>query len=672
MRWLAVVAVACAHPAPVVSHRDEVLSAGEAIGLPIPPQQHQPWTPGATLPPALAAAVATLFDQGFADPRGLDYREVELAVGDATSTTAIIAKTHAWVFDRHAVAWNGLVYPVVRAGHRADLGADLARLAAARAPETVVWKELDAVAVDTPHLLKVAMLARLGADAAAIAVWGAAEGEPYDVLSRRWVYALSDRAIAAHDRADHVMALASARTAALVQAARAQHGHTESMIGLDLLPRLIADEQHPRSRAPLPERKVLAAMAPAPRVALLIEHLDEIRMSSYDGGITDPVVVPALIAAGPAAVEPLIAVIEADPRLTRATWVNDRDGYMASMGVEIAATEGVSKILDRLFFEKYGVPDPRAELAADMRAYWKKWQGVSDEERWYLQLADDAGDPHDQLMAALFMTQVGGSGLRGDPLRNHAPPTVAELIERRIAGTADVGDACYYASAYYRWEPTAALPSMTKVMRAAITAAGTGGMQAPCISELAKLRDDAGDPGGIADYAHWLEQTTPADHLPLLTFETAAALPTRPAIVHALDVLFRDGSPWLPLLDPTGAHPDETDIFAGPLIEHPALNRQLVAALADTRAFTTLAMIDAHTFEVRLPGGGGLTSPIDDGDRFAPAAGEHLPLRVCDWIAGKLVEFHGDGPRFRVYWPQRKRDDAIAALTRWVQIQATP
>ena len=86
--------------------------------LPTPPQQTSPWTPPAGLPGPLVSAATTLFDQGLADPRGGDYRQVSVAVGNVWSGDGGVARTHAWVLpvdtpggQRFAVCWNGLVYP---------------------------------------------------------------------------------------------------------------------------------------------------------------------------------------------------------------------------------------------------------------------------------------------------------------------------------------------------------------------------------------------------------------------------------------------------------------------------------------------------------------------------------------------------------------------------------
>ena len=102
--------------------------AGKSI--PDPPRQKGPWTPPDTkLPGFLVSATAALFEQGVADPRGCEYREVEF--GDAT-----IVKTRGFVFPRRegevgrfAVGWDGVVYPASSVGAPADLEKDIRSLA---------------------------------------------------------------------------------------------------------------------------------------------------------------------------------------------------------------------------------------------------------------------------------------------------------------------------------------------------------------------------------------------------------------------------------------------------------------------------------------------------------------------------------------------------------------
>ena len=104
--------------------------------LPDPPARNRPFTTTKTkLPQAFLTATAALFDLGLADPRDCEYREVWLAIGDRKSGDGGVVKVHAWAFPpgasdvpkgaRFAVAWNGLVYPVVTVGEKARLSADV-------------------------------------------------------------------------------------------------------------------------------------------------------------------------------------------------------------------------------------------------------------------------------------------------------------------------------------------------------------------------------------------------------------------------------------------------------------------------------------------------------------------------------------------------------------------
>ena len=101
----------------------------QGTALPTPPQQAQAWTaPNTKLPPLAVSAFAALFQDGLADPRGCDYREIEVLTGGHATV-----KTHGWVMpdvagQKFAVGWNGLVYPAVTVGNPANLQQDIAAL----------------------------------------------------------------------------------------------------------------------------------------------------------------------------------------------------------------------------------------------------------------------------------------------------------------------------------------------------------------------------------------------------------------------------------------------------------------------------------------------------------------------------------------------------------------
>jgi hypothetical protein len=101
--------------------------------LPEPPRQHDPWTaPKTSLRPQVISTVELLFQLGVADPRGCDYCEVSVPIGNLRNGDSGIQETHAWAFHTDganaasfAVCWNGLVYPTESVGKTADLNADV-------------------------------------------------------------------------------------------------------------------------------------------------------------------------------------------------------------------------------------------------------------------------------------------------------------------------------------------------------------------------------------------------------------------------------------------------------------------------------------------------------------------------------------------------------------------
>src|SRR5262249_595311 len=62
----------------------------EGAALPIPPCQNSSWISNTTFPSGLVSAAETLFRQGLADPRGCEYRSIEVRLAPFRST-------HGWV-----------------------------------------------------------------------------------------------------------------------------------------------------------------------------------------------------------------------------------------------------------------------------------------------------------------------------------------------------------------------------------------------------------------------------------------------------------------------------------------------------------------------------------------------------------------------------------------------
>ncbi len=103
----------------------------EGTTIPEPPSQGQPWTAPATkLPKFLVTATAILFEQGVADPRGCEYREVEVGGDWIVKAHGFVLPERADAPGRFVICWDGLVYPALTVGAPADLDRDVHELAA--------------------------------------------------------------------------------------------------------------------------------------------------------------------------------------------------------------------------------------------------------------------------------------------------------------------------------------------------------------------------------------------------------------------------------------------------------------------------------------------------------------------------------------------------------------
>ncbi len=218
--------------------------------LPVPPRQHDPWPrPATTLPAALVDATALLFDQGMADPRGGEYRAVSVVTGNPWNGAGVTT-TRAWVLpaaalspQRFAVCWNGLVYPCVTVGEKADVAADVRDLLDADRKARDRWTDLrvahvalfrhrydkgtveaEPVATDTVMPVKACLLLRAGETKLAESYWPVVADDtrpmddrdrqpddPYLALSDDWAWCAFDRALCAHMRGDDVVSRDTAK-----------------------------------------------------------------------------------------------------------------------------------------------------------------------------------------------------------------------------------------------------------------------------------------------------------------------------------------------------------------------------------------------------------------------------------------------------------------------------
>lgn len=375
--------------------------------IPSPPNQRAPWRPPATsLPVTFVTATATLFDQGLADPRGCEYREIEVVVGSVWGGAGV-CKVHGWVLpratphqtQRFGVGWNGLVYPLVSVGQPADLNEDVLKIIKTdeelRARYKIEHPDFpfyrfqlaisDSTSMSESMLLplKACLLLRLGHTQLAEKVWMTWTAgmnpninndaihirDPYLMLTSEWTWALFDRAVNGHMRGDDKLSLLSARFLASIetsveteverrgvipQAYAVPGRRTRYLKFLERLPELLRDEErrvkeesNPRRQTLQDDRRITDRRV---RVEALVRHLDEVfaGQDGQPGGVDlrQNEIVKALIAEGDAAVEPLLGVVENDTRLTRSvSFSRDFHSDRHLIGVHEAAYVALVQIL---------------------------------------------------------------------------------------------------------------------------------------------------------------------------------------------------------------------------------------------------------------------------------------------------------------------------------------
>ena len=409
--------------------------------LPQPPKQNSAWAaPESNLPTNYVTATALLFEQGLADPRGCDYREIEVGTGNVWGGDGGVVKTHGWVLPGHretrfGICWNGLVYPLVSIGTNADLEADVALMTTnSMGSWRAALPESASVAVNTLQGIHGCLLLRLGRIDMATNYWVIAarlsagywngmmqrfpnpQGlvatnelklpavDPYYTWANDWAWSLFDRMICAHQRGDERLALADARLLSkiqpLIEAACAQRGFKhETYYGFqkqgqlqpylnfpDQLPQLLADlerREKEGTHASIISSGLTNITNQAERVHDLIRDLDLVQAHQWGqpGGVNlakDPIV-SALISQGDAAVEPLLDCMDQDKRLTQSvSFGRDFHRGRSVLSVNNAAWVALQSILQAGFAN-----------AAEMRVYWNKYKHLKLEERWYAILADD-------------------------------------------------------------------------------------------------------------------------------------------------------------------------------------------------------------------------------------------------------------------------------------------
>lgn len=439
--------------------------------------------------------IDTLLRLGLADPRGLPYCHVTVSEGgEDRAARGWVLPAESEQASRQAIGWNGLLNPVVEVGKPANLDADLAILGdkgwfcekpfdnyQEDSLEDLIAKFEGAPRMMHPWAAPYLMV-RLGhpieldedfsdpfapeeeRPANAPPLFPAWRFDPFDPsLILNFARHLRDDGVAAYcDRDDH---LAAARLrqfdrvwAELEKTVR--HGQDEEAVGPDPFSshtsglrfnltwrELLLDAR--RRIGPRPEPK-------GSEVEKAIASWDELDTWEQDA---PPAAFRAVVAAGPAAIDPLLDCLENDDRWTRVR-VKTGSSHKLIFRVRDLAIRALNEVLQFPVVEdpcRFAPVETRVykQLAVTARAFCERHEFSVGGELWYRLLAGDEEDVDFQVTAALAIVtpedcgpyygitdrcffrdtvwdryhEVPRTSREGLTLRGRSNPTVLELFE---------------------------------------------------------------------------------------------------------------------------------------------------------------------------------------------------------------------------------------------------
>lgn len=357
----------------------------------------------------------------------------------------------------------------------------------------------------------------------------------------------------------------------------------------------------------------------------------------------------ALIAAGPAAVEPLLECIENDKRLSRAL----RRGFDSPTSVV-----PVAKVARALLAEILQVPISESAKTADLRAIWAANQNFSPAERSFNLLKDEKaqGDWYDAVLSLLTPKEPGGV-LPAATLPSSAKALIAkrigqlfqtrhlfdvlkrfEKLDADLASEVGLSYLRYLMSEPLEKQSSTDAPNFAKLVRSVTHRRGTA---------------------ILPEIAAWLRKTEALPQLPDSApyFYVISAFPNEAGMREVLQGLLTSPSRKFDLPDIIDRLPEyryET-FLASPLLKFEEFRSLAVEALQKER---TVGSVDVtgtvvrRIFKAREWHESRASEP--------EASGSTVALRTCDLVASALAE--ASGTEFRTYWAAARKEAAIEAM----------
>ncbi len=168
-----------------------------------------------------------------------------------------------------------------------------------------------------------------------------------------------------------------------------------------------------------------------------------------------------------------------------------------------------------------------------------------------------------------------------------------------------------------------------------------------------------GDTTGLALYAKCVNDRAASDLRDALpaVLSPLGHFPDHPSIKEASAHLFQmEKGDWI------GQR--HYDLLETRLLLNGPFRLLVLSALTNKAKTGAIVLREKGEYEITVKNGseGGLLKP----DSFAPKIGEAVSYRICDDVAHRLSRIEGL-PVLQLYWPQDKRDKAVAGIIKILQ-----
>ena len=482
------------------------------------------------------------------------------------------------------------------------------------------------------------------------------------------------------------------------------------------MPTLLADEERRIKEGSVQQAQSAPKSDPDKKqqIAASIRDLEFVsaRQDGQPGGVdleSDPVV-KGLEKEGRDAIEPLLDCLEKDDRLARSVRFS-RD--FSEDRKLITVSEVAYVILMRIMQVEHFGPateysyeaedSDRAAVVAEVRNFYQKHGGQTPEERWYETLRDDHATPSQWLDAANHIVQPVDFQRRSAPMsgeslrKQRTDPPVSTLMAKRVPTVAAENDgwlfaqsnAAHLALCLYRWDSTAAIPSIREQIDRCINAANadakfidpdpnssqstqTTEQMAGDVGRLATALTESHDTAGILVYCRWLVTQNPAlagDNVGQL-LRPIWRFPGDKDLAAAAETIFNGNKsawrcfPTVVQLRDWG----EPSLMQSPIYGVQAFRKHVIRNLDDVTEIG-VAYVQDHDLHFDTKESNEGSGPINAKDPLMPKPPEtKVSVRVCDWYAWKVSQLDG-APPFELYWPLDNRNQQLPKivdfLNRW-------